>query len=142
MLRARCQRQRGRRAADERDERASPHGGPFPTGLAAARNHTVALERRCAPQQKLRADVADRSRPVIRRCRLNVRFARSGYGWAIYEYTPFCKGPGDVKSPRVMSRRRASSPKSRRAADVANTVDRRASLILFAVPTARPTAEC
>jgi hypothetical protein len=26
---------------------------------------------------------------------------------AIYEYTPFCNGPGDVKSPRVMSRRRA-----------------------------------
>jgi hypothetical protein len=24
-----------------------------------------------------------------------------------YEYTPFCNGPGDVKSPRVMSRRRA-----------------------------------
>jgi len=26
---------------------------------------------------------------------------------AIYEYTAFCNGPGDVKSPRVMSRRRA-----------------------------------
>jgi hypothetical protein len=26
----------------------------------------------------------------------------SGHGWAIYEYTPFCNGPGDVKSPRVM----------------------------------------
>src|SRR5262249_41716752 len=26
---------------------------------------------------------------------------------AVYEYTPFCNGPGDVKSPRVMSRRRA-----------------------------------
>src|SRR6266481_1948166 len=25
----------------------------------------------------------------------------------VYEYTPFCNGPGDVKSPRVMSRRRA-----------------------------------
>src|SRR5262245_51179474 len=61
LLRARRERPRCRRAADERDERASPHGGPFPTGLAAARYHTVALERRCAPQQKLRADVADGS---------------------------------------------------------------------------------
>src|SRR3989442_4819280 len=26
---------------------------------------------------------------------------------AIYEYTSFCNGPGDVKSPRVSSRRRA-----------------------------------
>ena len=26
----------------------------------------------------------------------------SGHGWAIYEYTPFCNGPGDVKSPRVV----------------------------------------
>ena len=26
---------------------------------------------------------------------------------AIYEYAPFCNGPGDVKSPRVVSRRRA-----------------------------------
>ena len=31
----------------------------------------------------------------------------SGHGRAIYEYTPFCNGPGDVKSPRVMSPRRA-----------------------------------
>src|SRR5262245_28428202 len=41
-------------------ERASPHGGPF-SGLAAARYHTGAPERRCASQQKLRADVADGS---------------------------------------------------------------------------------
>jgi hypothetical protein len=25
----------------------------------------------------------------------------------VYKYAPFCNGPGDVKSPRVMSRRRA-----------------------------------
>src|SRR5215510_1700025 len=47
-------------------ERASPHGG-----LAAARYHTVAPERRCASQQKLRADVAFTSFPPSRR----VRFA-------------------------------------------------------------------
>src|SRR5262249_18319981 len=47
------------RAAEQREEGASPHGGPFPRGLAAARYHTVAPERRCASQQKLRADVAD-----------------------------------------------------------------------------------
>src|SRR5262249_34955204 len=41
----------------------------------AAHYHAVAEERRCASQQKLRADVADGSPPVIRRCRLNVRFA-------------------------------------------------------------------
>src|SRR6266480_1270909 len=40
--------------------RVSPHEGPF-SGLAAARYHTVAPERRCASQQKLRADVADGS---------------------------------------------------------------------------------
>src|SRR5262245_63258553 len=40
--------------------RASPHGG-LSSGLAAARYHTVAPERRCASQQKLRADVADGS---------------------------------------------------------------------------------
>src|SRR5215813_11686858 len=39
---------------------ASPYGGAF-SGLAAARYHTVATERRCASQQKLRADVADGS---------------------------------------------------------------------------------
>src|SRR5262249_14573370 len=49
-----------RRAAQKRDERAPPHGGPS-SGLAAARYHTVAPERRCASQQKLRADVADGS---------------------------------------------------------------------------------
>src|SRR5262249_33149002 len=32
------------------------------SGLAAARYHTVASERRCASQQKLRADVAARKR--------------------------------------------------------------------------------
>jgi hypothetical protein len=33
-----------------------------------------------------------------------------------YEYMPFCNGPGDVKSPRVMSRRRAhASVRGRRA---------------------------
>ena len=26
----------------------------------------------------------------------------SGHGWAIYEYTPSCNGPGGVKSPRVI----------------------------------------
>ena len=31
-------------------------------------------------------------------------FPKSGNAWAIYEYTSFCNGPGDVKSPRVMSR--------------------------------------
>jgi len=56
-------------------ERASPHGGPF-SGLAAARYHTVATERRCASQQKLCADVADGSNSVIRPCRLDVRFAQ------------------------------------------------------------------
>src|SRR5262245_6013235 len=45
-------------------ERASPHGG-----LAAARYHTVAPERRCASQQKLRADVALTSFPPSRRLR-------------------------------------------------------------------------
>src|SRR5262245_44145631 len=35
---------------------------------------------------------------AVRRWRIRVR---------VYEYTPFCNGPGDVKSPRVMSRRRA-----------------------------------
>jgi hypothetical protein len=24
------------------------------------------------------------------------------HGWAFYEYTPFCNGPGDVKSPGVI----------------------------------------
>src|SRR5262245_51154311 len=41
--------------------RASPHGG-LSSGLAAARYHIVAPERRCASQQKLRADVADGSK--------------------------------------------------------------------------------
>jgi hypothetical protein len=27
----------------------------------------------------------------------------SGHGWTIYEYAPFCNGPGDVKSPRVIA---------------------------------------
>src|SRR5262249_38338178 len=46
---------------------------------------------------------------VIRRWRLSVRLPESGQGWAIYEYTPFCNGPGDVKSPRVI----VASPSSR-----------------------------
>jgi hypothetical protein len=46
--------------AEQRDEVASPHGRPS-SGLAAARYHTVAPERRCALQQKLRTDVADGS---------------------------------------------------------------------------------
>jgi hypothetical protein len=33
----------------------------------------------------------------------------SGHGWVIYEYTPFCNGPGDVKSPRVI----VTAPSSR-----------------------------
>jgi hypothetical protein len=34
----------------------------------------------------------------------------------VNEYTPFCNGPGDVKSPRVMSRRRAhASVRGRRS---------------------------
>src|SRR5215475_5244560 len=28
-------------------------------------------------------------------------YPERGYGCALYEYTPFCNGPGDVKSPRV-----------------------------------------
>jgi len=48
LLAARRERPRGRRAAEQRDERASPHGG---LSLAAARYHTVAPERRCASQQ-------------------------------------------------------------------------------------------
>src|SRR5262245_41510298 len=39
----------------------------------AAHYHPVAEECRCASQQKLRADVADGSNPVLHRCRLNVR---------------------------------------------------------------------
>src|SRR5262249_4045049 len=48
-----------------------PHGGPF-SGLAAARYHTVAPERRCASQQKLRADVADGVKRVTS-CALDAR---------------------------------------------------------------------
>src|SRR5258708_4751340 len=48
-----------------------------PPQVRAAHYHTVAQERRCTSQQKLRADVADGSHSVIRRCRLNVRFART-----------------------------------------------------------------
>src|SRR6266511_4190153 len=45
--------------------------------------------------------------PLLRRC-----WGLSGHHplelhCSDYEYTPFCNGPGDVKSPRVMSRRRA-----------------------------------
>src|SRR5262249_8338263 len=29
-------------------------------------------------------------------------FPERGHAWAIYEYTPFCNGPGGVKSPRVI----------------------------------------
>src|SRR5262249_14329575 len=62
LLRARRQRP-CRRATEQRDERASPHGAPL-LKPRAARYHTVAEERRCASQQKLRADVADGSKPV------------------------------------------------------------------------------
>src|SRR5262249_45180440 len=59
LLRA-CRERPRCRAAEQRYERTSPHAGPS-SGLAAARYHTVAPERRCASQQKLRADVADGS---------------------------------------------------------------------------------
>jgi hypothetical protein len=39
--------------------------------------------------------------------RIHSASAQSAPEIANYEYTPFCNGPGDVKSPRVMSRRRA-----------------------------------
>src|SRR5262249_39396125 len=48
------------RAAKQRDELASPHGCPL-LRLRATHYHTVAQERRCASQQKLRDDVADGS---------------------------------------------------------------------------------
>ena len=35
--------------------------------------------------------VRNGSDSVIRRFRLNVRFAESGHGWAFYEYTPWTK---------------------------------------------------
>jgi hypothetical protein len=47
-----------RRAAKQRDEFAAVHGCPL-LRLRAAHYHTVAEERRCASQQKLRDDVAD-----------------------------------------------------------------------------------
>ena len=57
---ARRNRPHRRRAAEQRNELAPPHGGPS-SAFAAARYHTVAPERRCASQQKLRADVANGS---------------------------------------------------------------------------------
>jgi hypothetical protein len=36
-------------------------------------------------------------------------FPENGHGWAFYEYTAFCNGPSDVKSPRVI----VASPSSR-----------------------------
>src|SRR5262245_49521094 len=60
LLRARRERPCCRRAAKQCDERAPPHGHPR---QAQGRTlHAVAEERRCASQQKLRANVADGSR--------------------------------------------------------------------------------
>jgi hypothetical protein len=84
-----------RGAAEQRDERASPHGGPFSTGLAAARYHTVAPERRCASQQKLRADVADGS--IARRIQVEHMFVLRQLGRA---------GTSDFTIARSAHRRR------------------------------------
>ena len=84
-------------------------------------------ERGLAHLVSLSSNGHDRPRAAV----LNVRlWAQNGHAvgqpailgvkptWRIYEYTPFfCNGPGDVKSPRVMSRRRAhASVRGRRQA--------------------------
>jgi len=61
LLRERRERPRGRRAADERDKLAALQWVPL-LRLRAGHYHTVAEERRCASQQKLRDDVADGSK--------------------------------------------------------------------------------
>src|SRR5262245_50172626 len=77
--------------------------GRTPPRLRAARYHTVAPERRCASQQKLRADVADGSDPVIRQCRLDVRFARKRPRLGDYEFTPYLHVRSVTCFPRSLS---------------------------------------
>jgi hypothetical protein len=58
LLCARMERPACRRAAEQRDELSALHGCPL-LRLRAGHYHTVAEERRCASQRKLRDDVAD-----------------------------------------------------------------------------------
>ena len=54
------------RAAEQRDERASPHGRPS-SGLGPYISRRCA-KHRCASQQKLHADVADGAKAAVSRC--------------------------------------------------------------------------
>jgi hypothetical protein len=73
LLGPRRERPRGR-AAEQRYERASPHGAPL-LRLRAAHYHAAAEERRFASQQKLRAHVADGSTASVSQCPRRVRLS-------------------------------------------------------------------
>jgi hypothetical protein len=73
--------------AEQRDELAPPHMGTPPRAWHA-HYHTVAQERRCASQQKLRADVADGSSRRFQDARDMSDLPETRQGWAIYEYLP------------------------------------------------------
>jgi hypothetical protein len=64
--------ERPRRSTEQGDELAALHGCPL-LSLRAGHYHTVAEERRCASQQKLRDDVADGQAPAWKRCPLHDR---------------------------------------------------------------------
>src|SRR5262249_24504919 len=103
-------RPRGRSAAKHRDELASPHAHPS-SDLEPTHYHPIAEERRCASQQKLRANVADGSGADITYLLSNVRLTpRKRTSRLRLEVAALCHKP--THAPQQMTPR-SSTPSTK-----------------------------